>query len=413
VNQLRGYFTWRTRVRKGVFEKTNTSFAYMYVYELLNGIGASSSEDTLEKIRRFEEGFLDSGIGDGSMRHNIRKWMVEFAVLNEMDIETIRQCMDPETMREDDKIAVLNAPDGHSDDEVYEAMAAIAGGWYSSMQSVKTDGPTSKHVYAEAWRSARSSYRSGNEDLFQMCFGRTATYLWHPLENAIYYPRKESEPRVVTINESREYIYEQGTWMETSYHRPDRDMGPLKELMHETERQLRIYLEMKPLKEVLQESWARPFVTAAIESDRKAKIEASRPKVEIDFSDLDRIRTDAVVTRDSLLTEDEMSEELEEEIITSETHPAEEESPVGAQCQLDLSDDQLGILREVLQGRSVKSLIREMRGMAEVFADGINEAFFEEIGDSVVECDGDDIILVEDYRDDLMRLLGGDMRAGE
>ena len=38
--QLRGYFTWRAAVRRGRIEETSLSFAYVYIYELLCGIGA-------------------------------------------------------------------------------------------------------------------------------------------------------------------------------------------------------------------------------------------------------------------------------------------------------------------------------------------------------------------------------------
>ena len=33
---------------------------------------------------------------------------------------------------------------------------------------------------------------------------------------------------------------------------------------------------------------------------------------------------------------------------------------------------------------------------------------FDEIGDSIVDCDNDNLSLVEDYREDLTQLLGGD-----
>ncbi len=33
---------------------------------------------------------------------------------------------------------------------------------------------------------------------------------------------------------------------------------------------------------------------------------------------------------------------------------------------------------------------------------------YDEIGDSIVDCDQDQLSLVEDYREDLIRLLGGD-----
>ena len=43
--------------------------------------------------------------------------------------------------------------------------------------------------------------------------------------------------------------------------------------------------------------------------------------------------------------------------------------------------------------------------MAEIIADQINESFYEQIGDMVVECENDRLKIVEDYRDDIEKLL--------
>ncbi len=45
--------------------------------------------------------------------------------------------------------------------------------------------------------------------------------------------------------------------------------------------------------------------------------------------------------------------------------------------------------------------------MPSVVADAINEALFDEIGDNVVECDGDSLAVVDDYREDVLRMFGG------
>ena len=87
TRQLRGYFTWRARLRRGDFQPIASSAAYLYIYELLNGVGAASPEDSLRKLREFEEGYLDSGIGDKRMRSNVRRWMLEFAVLRGIPAE--------------------------------------------------------------------------------------------------------------------------------------------------------------------------------------------------------------------------------------------------------------------------------------------------------------------------------------
>ena len=144
-----------------------------------------------------------------------------------------------------------------------------------------------------------------------------------------------------------------------------------------------------------------------IEEDRRTVLEASRPKITLDLSGLDRIRQDAQHTRDSLLTEEELSEfrRIEE--------PASPPvSPVGSVPEellpgLPLDPLPLQILRMLLRGEPVAPLIRENRLMPSILADTINEALFDEIGDTVLLCENDDLSLVEDYRDELTQLLGG------
>ena len=68
---------------------------------------------------------------------------------------------------------------------------------------------------------------------------------------------------------------------------------------------------------------------------------------------------------------------------------------------------QIQILRVLLQGGSVEEIIRENHLMPSIIADAVNEALFDEIGDTVLSCEDDRLSLVEDYREDLARMLGG------
>lgn len=141
-------------------------------------------------------------------------------------------------------------------------------------------------------------------------------------------------------------------------------------------------------------------------SGQAGKIEAAKPKISIQFSQLDKIRRDASETRDSLLTEEEKTESEE-----SGTKPGESETePENDHCELSsdlLNDVQLQIMRMLLNGESPRSFISENHLMPSVVADGINEALFDEIGDTVLECDGDDLSLIEDYIENINELLGG------
>ena len=55
--QLRGYFTWRAQVRRGTVEETSTSFAFLYLYELICGIGVDDPLYGFNKIKAFWDAY--------------------------------------------------------------------------------------------------------------------------------------------------------------------------------------------------------------------------------------------------------------------------------------------------------------------------------------------------------------------
>ena len=54
IEQLRSYFTWRTKLRKGDYQPAPTPFVYIYFYELINQISTDSPEDSLQKMKQFD-----------------------------------------------------------------------------------------------------------------------------------------------------------------------------------------------------------------------------------------------------------------------------------------------------------------------------------------------------------------------
>ena len=185
-----------------------------------------------------------------------------------------------------------------------------------------------------------------------------------------------------------------GIWHELRYERLFFDLQRLGAFLHRTECSLRRYLKTGHyLKEKPEEAWALPYVDAVIAADRQEKEEAARPKIDIHLERLDHIREDAAATRESLLT----AEEIDEIPAGNDGKPAGSIEGLNGQ----LSD----VLLMLLRGQSPESLLRERHLMPSVVADSLNEAFFDEIGDNVVECDGGTLSLVEDYREDIKQLL--------
>lgn len=401
--QLRGYFTWRAAVRRGVFQPIAASAAYLYLYELLNGVGADSPKEVLKKLRDFEIGYLDSGLGDPRMRKNLRRWMLEYAVLKDLPQSLAREYADPEQTARDAALAVLRRPEAYSEEEVFSALCVFGGKKTAESPVIALYPARGQRLFSRAWRSA-SAFRLRGNRLFALCFGKKKTRRWYPLSNAVYYAQTPPEDREYALNECRSFRCRKGLWTEQAFDPQSWDKARMQGFLHETDARLRRYLKTgRYLKEQPTDAWAIPYIDAVIEADRAAEAEASRRKITIDLSGLDQIRRDAGVTRDSLLTE----EELEESEAPEQPEASLMETSEAQEAALPLDPAQLRILSSLLRGEETTGLLRAQHLTPSMAADLINEALFDEIGDTVVACEEDRLTLIEDYLEDLTQLLGG------
>ena len=396
--QLRGYFTWRTELRKGNYQKNCDAFVLMYLSELFNGIGAVSAEENFNKIQEFKENYIDSELSTGYIRYNIQQWMFDFAVVNGLDTEIAYRYAAYHMLERDSNIEILRNPKKYSDKEIFNALCLFSGRNPDSSIVIQKDKEIGIYLFAAVWRLASAQYRQGEKDLFELCFGIPYSRYWHPLNNTLYYSKGKRETVIYELNSCRKYSFQNNIWHEYGYHKWYDGQQHITELLHEADRRFRLYLKTgRPLKERKEEAWAVSYIEAVIAADAQAKIEAARPKISIDFSGLDKIRKDALETQDNLLTE-------EETMGLPET--ASKPSEVSVPFDGLLDGMQMQLLRMLLRGEPVQELIAAQHGMPSVIADAINEALFDFIGDTVVECDGKTITLVEDYRDDLIGILG-------
>ena len=466
--QLRGYFTWRTELRKGNYRKHCETFVSMYLYELLNGIGTKSVEDSLHKMEEFEKGYIDAGFSDRYLRGRLHRWMLELAVLNGLAPDIACKYADSDMLEKDAAVEILRYPEKFSAQEVFNALCVFGGKKTAESKLVQEHGTEAINFFAAVWCLASAQYRKDGESLFQLCFGIPSAREWRPLESTFYYDNSKKRKSVAyELNPSRSYLFKEGSWYVVTYQSYYFNRKIIVDFLHETDRRLRLYLKTgHPLKERKEAAWAVPYIEAVIEADRKAKLEAARPKISIDFSGLDKIRKDALETQDNLLTEEETMGSLEanavnkaisksaaskkrtkensaarksaakqkdtaavvpettasatnnadipagaantERSVASESYGVSVPSgvPVPSGVSVPLDGMQMQVLRILLRGETVQELIAAQHGMPSVIADALNEALFDLIGDTVVECDGKTITLVEAYRDDIIGILG-------
>ncbi len=201
LRQLRGYFTWRTLLRKCSYQQAPLPFFYIYTYELLNGIGAASPEEAFQKLVEFKTGFLESDSGNTIPLRNYQRWLFDFAVINALPIEYALKYTSPNTLAVDHALGILRKPEAHSDEEVVASLLVFAPKTTADSPVFSVPEDKGKHLFAEAWRCAASQFTEGGKDLFTLCFGEPQSHTWYPLTNAVYWERRKLEVIEYVLND--------------------------------------------------------------------------------------------------------------------------------------------------------------------------------------------------------------------
>lgn len=402
ANQLRSYFTWRTDIRKGNYRSTYTSFIYLYIYELLCGIGTVSKYDTINKLKELEENILNlEGIENvAQIKSNLNRWYFEYAVINGFSADEIKEYIGEDVFKRDEAIEIFKKPENHSDNDIFDTLVFLLGSRVTDSLSVKKQKENMMYIFAYVWKAILKAGGIDGQTVFTHCFGRLQSKRWYPLGNTPY--RKEtSEGTDYVLNGVRSYHYSKQVWKEKSYSKECFDKKKLTSVFREIDRYMRVEYKLGYcLKEREEDKWIRDYVKEAFD---KAVFELKgneKKQIDIDFFALNKIRSDADITRESLIVEED-----EDTIFDiSDNEKTQEEEIIKPDMTTDI-DINTRILECILAGEDYKQYIKENNLFASIVTDTINERFFDDIGDNILECDGENIYLIEDYKEDVLDIM--------
>jgi len=246
----------------------------------------------------------------------------------------------------------------------------------------------------------------------------------YPLLNAVYWNDETEEDADYILNEVRSYHCETGRWKEKSYIRAYFNKKKLAFIVHEIDRLIRDKFKLGYyLKPSMEDTRITTIIVSAFNEALKKIKHNERNLINIDFSALKKIRNDAEITRTSLLVDEDCihSQTINTDIVEkADIQNAIEKNSIkyndGNQSKSEnldfdkppeISEDiNLKILKFIIAGKDYKSLIKSNNLFTSIITDNINETFFEDIGDNILECEGDEIYLVEDYREDILDIIG-------
>lgn len=81
--QSRWYFFWRDEVRQGRYPKTDLSYIFLHVYELINGVGWDEPQDGYRQLNQLWEAYRDQY---KRLDQYLGGWIADFSFVHHLDV---------------------------------------------------------------------------------------------------------------------------------------------------------------------------------------------------------------------------------------------------------------------------------------------------------------------------------------
>lgn len=328
--QLRGYFTWRAQVRRGTVEETSTSFAFLYLYELICGIGVDDPLDGFNKIKAFWDVYraFEPGIDRFA-----RVWLQDYAVLHGLDPKLLR---DSKTVMFDNALIELRraardlvpapAPSGQTPkrrktseptlplppDEVREErlMAAINALSTYNLSNSRLDRSHHRdlrHVACAVYvRMARYYDTHRKTGIVASLFGEETAMPYTMFASAVFFAPERHEDCEYRLDPIHIYRCQNGFWECMRIHSSRQKSSKLGEMMRACDQRLRLALDpAHPLKEEKVPKYLAKIIDDEIVAWLSWDAAHQPVKIDIDLSQLGHIRSAAAQTREALLIDEE------------------------------------------------------------------------------------------------------------
>ena len=328
--QLRGYFTWRAQVRRGTVEETSTSFAFLYLYELICGIGVDNPLDGFNKIKAFWDVYraFEPGIDRFA-----RVWLQDYAVFHGLDPKLLR---DSKTVMFDNALIELRraardlvpapAPSGQTPkrrktseptlplppDEVREErlMAAINALSAYNLSNSRLDRSYHRdlrHVACAVYvRMARYYDTHRKTGIVASLFGEETAMPYTMFASAVFFAPERHEDCEYRLDPIHIYRCQNGFWECIRIHGSRQKSSKLGEMMRACDQRLRLALDpTHPLKEEKVPKYLAKIIDDEIVAWLSWDAAHQPVKIDIDLSQLGHIRSAAAQTREALLIDEE------------------------------------------------------------------------------------------------------------
>lgn len=405
--QLRTYFTWRTNVRRGVVNPTSLSYAYLYLYELLNNIGVENPQEGLKQLLFFWQAFRNY---DSSIDKYVVKWIKDYHIYYPL----------PQSLKDfaEENSLMAFYPDLINSEDSFELFCSLSKYDIHKSTFLTAENQTLiTDCFQFMLHNIRQDVEAAGLHLDNFLFCPVKKMLpWTPFKDALFYHCYQQPDKKVVLSEKEIYLCTNNSWTYSTVLTTDagkRFTGYLMKQMEAVLRQLTNYkYKLSANVDMIAPELRQQLCLAGIpieqlveRSVRTFYREATKTVVVVDDAALARIREEALKTQEALIVEEAerlaevpvppASLPIELPLVATEDTPSpstEDDSAFGFaltsswQALKDaLSVTELQALSVILRGENLKQFADDSHMMLEVLADGINEKAMDFIGDNILD----------------------------
>ena len=439
--QLRGYVTWRTQVRRGSVEPAPVPYAFVYVYELLNGIGVGSCEEGFSALRGFWGAWRSF---DAMLDRYMRRWLCDYAVYHGLEVALVA---DDELLggdiAADRALLVLADPSDRDEGERFAALAELAGYRVLGSRFYKNHPDDLMHVALAVLARLEAYYRKNRKHgLYETLFGCRATLPCELFASAVFYEPVRHSDVVYNLGPLRRYTCTRGVWTCERCSGGRGAGAKLGNVVKAVDARMRArYGFAAPLKDPPTPKYLAAIIEREIDAWISWKAAHAPRRIEIDRAKLGGIRRAAAETCEELLVDEERGEVGARGgegapaaqgavaglagAMASET-PAPEapaaaapaapppglaaatagDAPAsGSPAPFGLTEPELALLRCLVDGLPCGDAPAGCGTTVDMLVDGINEKLFDLLGDTALEFSGGVPSVVDDYLEDVRGAL--------
>ena len=393
------YFYWRDCVRRGKYIKTDYSYFYLHIYEIINLPDKISPKDGLRMLLLLWKSYRKDL---PNIDHNMSLWVEDYCLVNRLEL-----------------------PVEELSEFIFDVISTteFKEFYLSDIKTMGVDGVSATLAYLSEYDWRRGKYAGGdNRDAYEKhMLGAMSLLIYKLLEsNAIY-------SAVTPPERFSRTAFRNSLCTHSVKCRLDVDYIPLSKAadlrnyvtaaVRYTENKLRALMGVKSRLAVkdLPDDYKQTvdyYFDGLFEKVNRERIQAAKPEYEklydaqsesLSFEGADEIE------RDSWTTTARLVSDCEDDVITSalaDKHEVEMNVPSGDEdCALDLHE--LRFVKAIKDSDidEVKRLSDERGVMPDAFAEIINEKVSENFGDVIISGAYPDLSLIEDYEDDIEKWL--------